>query len=110
MAQKKLSEPSGLTRWIERTKCSPPDGDQHRMRREGEGVERVVEDAAHPGVFLGGGLGVQLLDDALLDVGLGDDHLDPGRLVIVGAEGLERQVGRRQRQHRGVGIGLARRG
>ena len=30
-----------------------------------------------------------------------------GRLVIVGAEGFERQVGRHQRQHRRVGMGLA---
>ncbi len=80
-----------------------PDTDQHGMRGEGKGVEGRVEDAADAGVFLGGRLGVELLDDALLGVGFGDDHLDRGRLVIVVTEGFERQIGRHQRQNGRVG-------
>ena len=107
MAQKKLSDPSGLTLWIERTKYSPPTLTSTGCEAKEKASSVVVEDAADARVFLGRRLGVELLDDPTLGVGLGDHHLDRGRIVIVVAEGLERQVGRHQRQHRRVRIGLA---
>ena len=77
------------------------------MRGEGEGVEGGVEDAADAAVFLGGRLGVELPDDAVLGVGFRDDHLDRSRFIIVAAEGPERKVGRHQDQHRRIGEGHA---